>query len=66
MDAMSLSAVNNASSADPATVQGAAAVSVMKKALNLQAASTAVLLQSLPQPSLAATGSLGTQLNAFA
>ena len=66
MDAMSLSAVNNASSADPSTVQGAAAVSVMKRAMNLQAASTAQLLQSLPQPSLAASGSLGTQVNAFA
>ena len=66
MDAMSLSAVSNASSADPSTVQGAAAVSVMKKALNLQAASTAQLLQSVAQPTLAATGNLGTQVNAFA
>ena len=66
MDAMSLSAVSNASNADLNTVQGAAAVSVMKKTLNLQATTTAQLLQSLPQPALAATGSLGTQVNAFA
>ena len=66
MDAMSLSAVNNASSADLSTVQGAAAVSVMKKAMNLQAAATAQLLQSVAQPALAATGNLGTQVNAFA
>jgi hypothetical protein len=61
MDAMSLSTVNNASSADLSTVQGNAAVSV-----NLQAASTAQLIQSIPQPALASSGSLGTQVNAFA
>ena len=66
MDAISLSTVNNASSANLSTVQGAAAVSVMKKAINMQAASTAQLLQSLPQPNLASSGSLGTQVNAFA
>lgn len=66
MDAISLSTVNNASSANLSTVQGAAAVSVMKKAINMQAASTAQLLQSLPQPTLASSGSLGTQVNAFA
>jgi hypothetical protein len=66
MDAMSLSAVNNASSADLSTAQGAAAVSVMKKAMNLQAASTAQLIQSIPQPALASSGALGTQVNAFA
>jgi hypothetical protein len=66
MDAMSLSAVNNASSADLSTVQGNAAVSVMKKAMNLQAASTAQLIQSIPQPALASSGSVGTQVNTFA
>jgi hypothetical protein len=66
MDAMSLNTVNNASSADLSTVQGNAAVSVMKKAMNLQAASTAQLIQSIPQPALASSGSLGTQVNAFA
>ena len=65
MNAISLSAVNNASSADLSTVQGAAAVSVMKKAMNMQAASTAQLIQSIPQPALASSGSLGTQVNAF-
>ena len=66
MDAISLSALRNASSADPSTVQGAAALTVMKKAMNLQAATAATLLQSLPQPSLATAGSLGTQVNAYA
>jgi Putative motility protein len=66
MDAISLNTVNNASSADLSTVQGNAAVSVMKKAMNLQAASTAQLIQSIPQPTLASSGSLGTQVNTFA
>ncbi len=66
MDAMSLNTVNNASNADLSTVQGSAAVSVMKKAMNLQAASTAQLIQSIPQPALASSGSLGTQVNTFA
>ena len=65
MDAMSLNAVNTASSANSSTVQGYAAMSVMKKAINLQAASTAQLIQSIPQPALASSGSLGTQVNAF-
>lgn len=65
MDAMSLNAVNTASSVDSSTVQGYAAMSVMKKAINLQAASTAQLIQSIPQPALASSGSLGTQVNAF-
>ena len=65
MDAMSLNAVNTAFSVDSSTVQGYAAMSVMKKAINLQAASTAQLIQSIPQPALASSGSLGTQVNAF-
>jgi hypothetical protein len=66
MDAISLNTVNNASSADLSTVQGNAAVSVMKKAMNLQAASTAQLIQSIPQPALASSGSVGTNVNTFA
>ena len=66
MNAMSLCAVNSASTADLSTVQGSAALSVMKKALNLQAAATVQLIQSLPQPALASAGPLGTQVNALA
>lgn len=43
-------------------------VRVLKKALDIQASSAATLLQALPQlqPTLATSGSLGTQLNTFA
>jgi hypothetical protein len=60
------SATASASAADPGTVQGAAAVSVLKKALNTQAASVAQLIQALPQPALAPSGTVGTQVNTYA
>lgn len=43
-------------------------VSVLKKALNIQETAAATLLQALPQaqPSLATSGSLGTQVNTYA
>ncbi len=66
MDAASSSVVAAAGAADPGTVQGAAAMSVLKKALDMQASSAAQLIQALPQPVLATLGSVGTQLNAFA
>ena len=60
-----------ASAVPPATapdgsIQGAAGTSVMKKAASLQAAAVATLLQALPQPVPATTGSLGTRLDAWA
>lgn len=58
--------VTNASAANPGTVQGAAAITVMKKAIDQQATSAMQLIQALPQPQLATSGHLGTQLNAFA
>jgi hypothetical protein len=39
---------------------------VLKKALTMQAASAATLLQAIPQPPLATQGSVGRQLNTFA
>ena len=44
-------------------------VAVLKKAIDIQAAGAAALLQSVapaPQPSLAPSGTLGTQVNTFA
>ena len=45
-------------------------VSVLKKALNIEAAGAQALLQALPQPTpalpLATQGSLGTQVNVMA
>lgn len=65
MDAVSSSTVA-AANADLGTVQGSAAVSVLKKALNLQAATAATLIESLPQPPLATSGAVGTRVNTFA
>lgn len=39
---------------------------VLKKALDIQEAGAATLLNALPQPPLATSGSLGTQVNTFA
>ena len=43
---------------------------VLKKALDMQAVSAAAMLeamqQSMPQPALATSGTLGTQVNTFA
>jgi hypothetical protein len=55
-----------ASASEAGTVQGAASISVLRKALHLQASSAVQLLESLPQPALATSGSLGTQVNTFA
>ncbi len=66
MDAVSSSTVAAATNADLGTVQGSAAVSVLKKALNLQASTAAKLIESLPQPPLATSGAVGTRVNTFA
>lgn len=45
-------------------------MAVLKKALDVQASSAATMIdamqQSMPQPALATSGTLGTQLNTFA
>lgn len=66
MDSVNSATVNNASSANLSTAQDSASVSVLKKALNAQAAAVSQLMASLPQPALATSGSVGTQLNTFA
>lgn len=43
-----------------------AQIAVIKKSLDLQSANAATLLQSLPQPALATSGSLGTNVNTYA
>lgn len=64
---VSPSTVNNASSAPAGTVQGAAALMVLRKSMDLHAAGAMQLIQSLPQaPALATSGQLGTQLNVYA
>jgi hypothetical protein len=66
MNAASSSIVDAASGSSPGTVQGAAAVSVLKKALDLQSSMSAQLIDALPQPALASAGTVGTQINTFA
>ena len=41
-------------------------ITVLKKALDVQASAAATPLQALPQPALATSGTLGTQVNTFA
>jgi Putative motility protein len=59
-------AVDNASSASPGTVQATASISMLKKSLDLQESEAAQLLQALPQPALAASGSVGTRVDTYA
>jgi hypothetical protein len=66
MDSISATRAAPTVTADAGSVQAAAQVSVMKKATHLQAEAVATLLQSMPQPQLATSGSLGTQVNTYA
>jgi len=66
MDAVTPAAVGNSSAALPGSVQEAAATSVLKQALDLQASAVTQLLQGLPAPSLATSGVVGTQVNTYA
>lgn len=66
MDGVTSSAVSGASASTPGSVQGAASVLVLKKALDMQSASATTLIESLPQPVLATSGTLGTKVNTYA
>ncbi len=67
MDLANTALVNNAGSATPGSVQSSAQMMVLKKAINLQAQGVMELLNKLPpQPALASSGHLGTQLNTYA
>lgn len=55
-----------ASSADLGTVQGSASLLVLRKAIDLQAASAAQLIEALPQATLATSGPIGTRLDTYA
>lgn len=60
-------AVNSASNGTPGTVQSAASVLVLRKALDMQAAGAVELLNALPQPpALATQGNIGRNINTFA
>ena len=68
--ALTNSIVNTATALASAKTSDALNLVVLKKALDMQAVSAATMLdamqQSMPQPALATSGALGTQVNTFA
>ncbi|SFD66930.1 YjfB family protein [Paracidovorax konjaci] len=60
------SVVNTATALASQKTSDAVNITVLKKALDIQKSSAAQLLEALPQPQLATSGSLGTQVNTFA
>ena len=64
--ALTNSIVNTATALASAKTSDAVNVTVLKKAMDMQEVTTATLLQALPQPQLATSGTLGTQVNTFA
>jgi hypothetical protein len=66
MNSVSSSIVSSASNASLGSVQGAAAVAVMKKDKDANEAAVGKLLSSVTQPALATSGTLGRNVNTFA
>ena len=68
--ALSNSIVATATNLASAQTSDALNMAVLKKALDVQASSAATMIaamqQSMPQPALATSGTLGTQVNTFA
>jgi hypothetical protein len=68
--ALTNSIVTTASAMASAQSADAVNIAVLKKALDIQAASAATMLdavaQAMPQPALATSGTLGTLINTFA
>lgn len=68
--ALSNSIVATATSLASAQTSDALNMAVLKKALDVQASSATTMIdamqQSMPQPALATSGTLGTQVNTFA
>ena len=68
--ALTNSIVNTATSLASAKTSDALNMVVLKKALDIQASSASTLInemqQSMPQPALATSGTLGTNVNTFA
>ncbi len=58
--------VNNASAATLGTVQGSAALSVLKQAMQAQETAAAQLIAALPQSALATSGGPGTTIDTYA
>ena len=64
--ALTNSIIHTATALSAAQTSEAVNVTVLKKAIDIQADAAATLLQALPQPSLATSGTLGTQVNVYA
>jgi len=64
--ALSNSIVNTATALASRETSDALNIRVLKKALDIQANSAATLIQALPQPPRATSGTLGTQVKTFA
>jgi hypothetical protein len=68
--ALTQSIVNTATALASAKASDAVNITVLKKAMDMQETSATILLeglqQSMPQPQLATSGTLGTLVNAFA
>ncbi len=68
--ALTSSIVNTATSLASAKTSDALNMVVLKKVLDIQASSASTLInamqQSMPQPALATSGTLGTNVNTFA
>ena len=64
--ALSNSIVATATNLASAQTSDALHMAVLKKALDMQSSSATQLIASLPQPALATSGTLGTQVNTFA
>ncbi|MCO4093363.1 MAG: putative motility protein [Acidovorax sp.] len=68
--ALTNSIVNTATAMASAQSADAVNIAVLKKALDIQASSAATMLdavaQTMPQPALATSGTLGTNVNTFA
>lgn len=68
--ALTNSIVNTATSLASAKTSDALNMVVLKKALDIQSSSASTLInamqQSMPQPALATSGTLGTNVNTFA
>lgn len=66
MDSVSAAIVSTAQGLQQTSLQQQVSLAVLKSAMNVQAASAAALIQALPQPQLATSGTLGTLVNTYA
>ena len=68
--ALSNAIINTATNMASAQKSDAVNIAVLKKALDMQQATATTMIdamvQAMPQPALATSGALGTQLNTFA